>query len=568
MKKLLESKYNWLYIFVGVVLVNFVASFLHTRIDLTAEKRFTLTDPTKNLISKLSDPVEVMVLLDGDLPAGFKRLRNTADELLTEFKQINSQNISLKFVRPSATDSISGITMDSLIRLGMSPTNVRMKSKEGEGEEQRYLFPGALVKYKDRILPVDFLQGTKVVDGDPFSTLNAAEALMEYKFASTIEKITREEVANVGYLIGNGQPLNYNVYDLIEGVIKPNYGFGFVPIDSVDFIPLDFDALVVMKPTMPFSDRQKLKLDQYVMNGGKILWMVDKLYAEMDSLMRTQSDFVAYDRDLRLDDLLFKYGVRFNSDLVQDLQCDVLPLVIGSFGDQPQQQLAPWYYFPLLNNGSEHPIVKNLDYVLSIFPQSLDTVEAVGIQKTVLLKTSSGSRKLSTPAIVSLNSVKTEDDLKTFNAGNIPIAYLLEGKFKSLFNNRLSKSTLDSFTYYYQQPYLSEAMMDNKMIVISDADVATNVFTQRQGPLPMGMNQFTQQRYANQDFLSNSIEYLVNNSGILLARNKDYTLRLLDPKRVELEKGKWQLICIVVPVILVILFGTAFHQIRKRKFQS
>lgn len=568
MKKILESKYYWLYIIVIVVIVNFLFSHVYTRIDLTTEKRFTLTTASKNLISQLNDPVEITVLLEGDMPAGFKRLRNTADELLSEFKQLNKQNIQVKFLRPSLTDSVGGISMDSLIKLGMAPTNVRMKTKEGEGEEQRYLFPGALVKYGGRVIPIDFLQGTKVMDGDPFSTLNTAEALMEYKFANAIEKLTSTEVSNVGYLIGNGQPLNYNVYDLIEGVLKPNYGFGFIPIDSVEIIPLDFDAIIVMKPTLPFSDRQKLKLDQYIMNGGKVIWMIDKLYAEMDSLMRTQSDFVAFDRDLRIDDLLFKYGVRLNNDLVQDLQCDVLPLVIGNFGDQPQQQLAPWYYFPLLNNGSEHPIVKNLDYVLSIFPQSMDTVEAPGIKKTVLLNTSTASRKLSTPAIVSLNSVKTEEDLKTFKSGNIPIAYLLEGKFKSLFNNRLSKSVLDSLSFYYQQPFLSESIFDNKMIVISDADIATNVFTQRQGPLVMGMNQFTQQRYANQDFLSNAIEYLVNESGILEARNKDYTLRLLDPKRVEQEKLKWQLICIVVPVMLVIIFGSIFQQLRKRRFQS
>jgi ABC-2 type transport system permease protein len=568
MKNIFNSRYFWIYIIGGAIVINLLASFVHTRIDLTAEKRFTLTEPSKNLIAKINEPIEITILLDGDMPAGFKRLRNTAGDLLTEFKQINSQQITFKYLRPSASDSTEGITMDSLIRLGMSPTNVRMKAKEGEGEEQRYLFPGALVKYQNRILPIDFLQGTKVVDGDPFSTLNAAEALMEYKFASTIEKITRTDVANVGYLIGNGQPLNYNVYDLIEGVIKPNYGFGFIPIDSVDIIPLDFDAVVMMKPTLPFTDRQKLKLDQYIMNGGKVLWMVDKLYAEMDSLMRVQSDFVAFDRDLKLDDILFKYGVRLNSDLVQDLQSDQLPLVIGNYGNQPQMQLAPWYYFPLLSSGSEHPIVKNLDYVLSLFPQSLDTVESAGIKKTVLLNTSNAARILSTPAIVSLNSVKTEDDLQTFKSGPIPIAILLEGKFKSLYSNRLSKSVLDSFSLFYEQPYLSEAMIDNKMIVISDADVASNVFTQQQGPLPMGMNQFTQQRYANHDFLANSIDYLVNNSGILMARNKDYSLRLLDPKRVETEKGKWQLICTVVPVLTVMLFGAVFQQIRRRKYQS
>ncbi len=567
MKKLLNSKYYWIYLIAAAVLVNFLASKFHVRLDLTAEKRFTLSQPTRILLGQLNEPVQITVLLEGDMPAGFKRLSNAAKELLGEFKEYGRQNIQVSFIRPGVNDSTHRLSMDSLMRLGMNPTNVRVKAKEGEGEEQRYLFPGAVISYKNRIIPVDFLQGTKVTDGDPFNTLNAAEALLEYKFAHTIEKIIREEVANIGYMIGNGEPLNYNVYDLIEGVLKPNYGFGFLPIDSVETIPLEFDALVVMKPATGFTDRQKLKIDQYVMNGGKIVWLVDKLYAEMDSLMRRQSDFVAYDRDLKLDDLLFKYGVRINSDLVQDLQCDQLPLVVGNFGDQPQMQLAPWYYFPLLTGSDTHPISKNLDYVVSMFPQSIDTVAAPGIRKTVLLSTSANARTLSTPALVSLNSVKSADDLKTFNRSSIPVAVLLEGKFNSLFSNRLSKSLLDSLAHYYQQPFLSQSVFDNKMIVISDADIATNVFTPAQGPLPIGMNQFTQAKYANRDFLENAFEYLVSNTGILSTRTKDYTLRLLDPKKVEQEKGKWQLICTVIPVLVVILFGAVFQHLRKRKYQ-
>ena len=216
-------------------------------------------------------------------------------------------------------------------------------------------------------------------------TLNTAAALLEYKFASAIQKLTDTEPAVVGYLTGNGEPLSYNVYDLIERTIKPSYGFGFVPIDSVPVLPLDFDALFIVKPSRPFTDRQKLKLDQYVMHGGKLIWLIDNLYAEMDSLMRNQSDFIAYDRGLNLDDQLFRYGVRINRDLLQDLQCDKLPLAVGNYGDKPQMQLLPWFYFPLLTPSNSHPISKNLNSVLSIFPNSLDTVEAEGITKTVLL---------------------------------------------------------------------------------------------------------------------------------------------------------------------------------------
>jgi gliding-associated putative ABC transporter substrate-binding component GldG len=324
-----------------------------------------------------------------------------------------------------------------------------------------------------------------------------------------------------------------------------------------------------MKPTQPFTDRQKLKLDQYVMNGGKIVWMIDRLYAEMDSLMRKQGDFIAYDRNLNIEDLLFKYGVRINPDLVQDLVCDKIPLVVGSIGDKPQMELVDWPYFPLLSSASDHSITKGLNQVLSIFPNSIDTIKVPNITKTILLQTSANSRKLVTPAMVSLNSVKTEDDLKTFDKAHIPIAVLLEGKFSSLYSNRLPKSTIDSFTDVYQQPFLSSALVPGKMIVVADADIATNVYApQGEADLEMGYNKFTQAQYANKDFILNCIEYLTNSSGILATRSKEYTLRLLDAKKIDSDKTFWQLINIGLPIILVLLFGFLFQALRRRKYQK
>jgi gliding-associated putative ABC transporter substrate-binding component GldG len=288
----------------------------------------------------------------------------------------------------------------------------------------------------------------------------------------------------------------------------------------------------------------------------------------MDSLMRTQSDFVAFDRGLNLDDQLFKYGVRINQDLVQDLQCDKLPLAVGNFGDKPQLQLVPWTYFPLLSSYTDHPIAKNLNLVLSIFPNSMDTVEAAGVRKTVLLATSDHSRTLNTPAIVSLNSVRTEDDIKTFNRQHIPIAVLLEGRFTSAFANRISSAAADSLSKIYKQPFLSAASMENKMIVISDADIAANVVTQNEGPLPMGMNQFTKTQYANRDFVVNCIEYLTNTSGILSARTKTFVLRLLDPAKIEDEKTKWQLINVGLPVLIILAFAFVYQAIRNKKYAA
>lgn len=569
MKKIFSSKYSWLLLLAGLIVINFLASEIHFRFDLTQEKRYTLAAPTKKLLSNLKDPVSITVFLEGDMPAGFKKLGNSAKELLQEFKEYGTQNIKVTFARPGE-DSTTGYTMDSLMRLGLRPTNVRVKAKEGEGEEQRYLFPGAVLTYGDRVLPVDFMQGVSLEGGDPvkaMNSLNNVEALLEYKLISGIEKITTDTVPLVGYLLGNGEPQTYNIYDFIERTLKTNYRFTFLPIDSVNIIPQLFDAIVIVKPVVPFNDKQKLKIDQYIMNGGKVIWMIDRLYAEMDSLMRKQSDFIAFDRNLNLEDQLFKYGVRINPDLVQDLQCDKVPLVVGNYGDKPQMQLTEWPYFPLLNSYSGHPIAKNLGQVLSLFPNSIDTIKTSGISKTILLASSANSRTLVTPAMVSLNSVKTEDDIKTFNRSHIPIAVLLEGKFSSLYSNRLSGAVLDTMANLYQQPFLPQASVPTKMIVISDADIVSNVFSQQQGPLEMGLNQFTQTQYANKDFILNSLEYLVNNSGILETRSKDFTLRLLDPKKVESDKTFWQIINIGGPVLLILLFGAVFQALRKRKYQ-
>jgi ABC-2 type transport system permease protein len=562
----MRNKLWWLYVLIGVVAINYVASLIHYRLDLTSEKRFTLSEPTKRLLHNIDDRVIIDVFLAGDLPADFRNLRNDAEELLQEFRETAGNSLSFRFRRPGEGmgENERQQFLLSLDSLGIRPTNVRVQTKAGESQEERLVYPAALVTYKDQVVPIDLLQGQDMSGG--LQTLNAASALLEYKFANAIQKLTRERAAVVGYLTGNGEPLSYNVYDLVERTLRPNYGFGFVPIDSVPVIPPEFDAIIIMKPSTAFTDRQKLKIDQYIMHGGKVFWMIDNLYAEMDSLMRTQSDFVAFDRGLDLTDQLFRYGVRINQDLIQDLQCDRLPLAVGNFGDQPQLQLVPWPYFPLLSSYSNHPISHNLNTVLSIFPNSLDTVEAEGIRKSVLLATSANSRRLSTPAIVSLNSVKTEDDIKTFNQQHIPIAVLLEGRFTSFFANRISGALSDSLTNVYKQPFLASTADENKMIVVADADIASNVVTQNEGPLQMGTNQFTKVQYANKDFILNSIEYLTNPSGILSTRNKSFALRLLDPAKLENNKILWQGINVGAPVVLILLFALVFQAIRNKKY--
>ncbi len=563
--RLTKSKYGWLAVLVLLVLVNWLFSFIHYRSDLTAEKRYTVSGATRNMLENLDSEVDVTVLLSGDLPAGFKKLAGSTADLLEEFRDISGNKLSFRFEHPGAgmPDSLKASLIDSLRSLGINATNVKAQTKEGEGEEQQLVYPGAVIRYKDRTIGVDFLQGQNFQAG--LSSLNNAEALLEYKLAGSINKVKQDTVPLIGYLAGNGEPLDYRVYDLIEKTLRPNYAFRILPIDSVQAIPAFFKAILIVKPIQRFNDSQKLKIDQYVMYGGKLIWMIDNLYASLDSLQRSQGEFIAFDMGLNLEDQLFKYGVRINQDLVQDLQCDKIPSVIGSVGDKPQIQLLPWPYFPLLRNNTGHPIAKNLDYVLSQFPQSVDTMQVKNIKKTVLLSSSPESRILSTPAKVEWASVRNEEDLKTFTNASVPVAVLLEGRFQSLYANRLTKAMADSLAAA-GQPFLQESKEENKMIVVGDGDLVINSIDQNEGPLQMGTNMYTKQQYANREFLLNSLEYMVDQSGILETRGKDFTLRLLDKTRYEENKSFWQILNIVLPALLVMFLIALYQYFRKQRF--
>ena len=567
MKKLLATKYWWIVLLALLVLVNYAVSLFSVNVDLTAEKRYTLSAPTKKMLKAIQAPVNITVFLEGDMPKDFKKLKNSTQELLQQFKEIGRSNIRYVFEKPGAglSDSAKTPFLDSLATLGIKPYTIEAQVKEGEGTEQRQVVPGALITYKDRVMAVDLLAGQST--GLDESSINRVEATLEYKFANAIHKLTKDTVPLVGYLTGNGEPLSYNVYDLIGNNLKRNYAFRIFNIDSFAAIPAVFSAMVITKPTQKFTDQQKLKLDQFVMHGGKLLWMIDNLYAEMDSLERSQNDFIAFDRGLNLEDQLFKYGVRINQDLVEDINCDGYPSVIGSTGGKPQIKVLPFNYFPLLSNYNNHPIAKNLDYVVTQFPNSIDTVKAAGIEKTILLATSDATKILNTPAKVSFTELATAANIARFNQKNVPVAVLLEGKFHSLYANRVSSAERDSLAAA-GSAFMAECNTGNKMIVIADGDIALNAVTKNEGPLQMGVNPYTKYKYANSEFIMNCVEYLVDNSGILEARGKDLTLRLLDKKKLETDKTKWQLINIIVPLLLVIVLGTVYQWVRKRKFSK
>ena len=564
-EKILRTKFWWLWLALLFFVIIFTGSFIHTRIDLTQEKRFSLTTSTKKVLSHLENTVEIDVYLTGDLSAGFKRLHIASEELLNEFKEYGKVNIQFQFIKPGEglSDTLKSVVYDSLLKMGIKPFNNQVTVKEGEEKTQRLIFPWAVVKYGDKKLPIDLMSGKSGMDEE--SSLNYSEALLEFKFADAIEKITRKELPIVAYAAGNGEPLNPTVRDLFD-VLRNNYRFGVIDLKK-GFLDADtINTLIIVKPSLPFTETEKLKIDQYVMNGGKVIWFIDKLYAEIDSLFRSNADFIAFDKNLNIDDILFKYGVRINGNLLQDLKCARQPVVVGMQGNQPQIQRLPFPYYPLLSCPSNHPIAKNLDDVLSIFPASIDTVKASGIKKTILLASDTNSRTLSTPAMVTLQSIKTEDDFRYFNKSYLPVAVLLEGKFNSLYANRVTNNLTDSLGKYSDKPFLSEGVKESKQIVVSDADIVTNVVTKTDGSLNMGTQQYENYQFANRDFLMNAVDYLINPNGVLEARNKNVTLRLLDKQKIATEKTKWQFINIVLPIALVLLFGWLYQLKRKRNF--
>ncbi|HEV3412371.1 MAG TPA: gliding motility-associated ABC transporter substrate-binding protein GldG [Puia sp.] len=554
-------------IFVLLVGVNVVAAFVHYRLDLTAERRYTLSRPTKAMLSKVDDDIQVDFYLAGNLKAGFRQLSKSVQEELQDFNDYCGGRIRVHAFDPLAKldDSAKQAFLDSISAMGIQPKTEVAQVGKGEGQTARIVIPGAVIRYRNRIYPVDLLKGVQVpqLDQPREQLYSNAETLLEYKFGSAIDKITSKEQPAIGYLLGNGEPLDYRVYDLIEG-LRSRYRFKIVPLDSVPLIPSLFNAIVIVKPTTKFTEREKLSLDQYLLHGGQIIWAVSTLYAEQDSLQLKQQT-IAYDRGLGLEDLFFKYGIRINQDLVEDMQSAKLTVVVGNAGGKPQTEGLPWPYYPLLSGSLTHPISKNLDPVLAEYANSIDTVKADGVNKTVLLQTSAHSRRVGTPAIITFEILKYKDDPAYFNQSNIPVAMLVEGSFHSLFENRLSKALADSLAGAYGQPFVPVSVKPGHVIVVADGDLFMNAVAER-GPLPLGYSRDDGYQFANEDFINNCVEYLLNPSGILETRAKDFTLRLLDKAKVEADRSMCQFINIGLPLILVALGGYLYQLVRRRKY--
>jgi ABC-2 type transport system permease protein len=580
MNRLLNNKSWWIVLVIAFAAVIYLSSFFHYRADLTQEKRFSLSRSTKDLLENLDSTITVQVFLTGDLSADYRKLSIATEEMLDEFKDYAGSNLRVKFERPGKDikeDSVKMMLFDSLGKLGVPFERTGITVEQDKDLADQFIIPAALVSYGNRKPFVIDLRSSKTVfkpydivnqspEVDVENTRNAAEALLEFKFANAIDKLTRKKIPVIAYLVGNREPIDRRINDLGEN-LRNEYQLGVFNLKLSYPDPSQIDALIIVKPDTAFTDEDKLKLDQYVMHGGKVIWFVDKLFAEYDSLSRAEKkEFVAFDRNLNLDDLLFKYGVRINGDLLQDLNCSKVPIVYDYNPDgSPKMQRHPFPYYPFLAGNTENPISKNLDRVLSFFPSTIDTVKAPGIKKTILLTSDTTSRTLASPALVALESVRTEEDFQSFNKAYLPVAVLLEGSFSSLYANRVSQQVKDLVQKESGKPFAATSA-PTKQIVVSDADIVTNYVSQTNGPLPMGMIPFEDYRFANREFFLNCVDYLVSNSSIFESRNKEFSLRLLDKAKVESDRNKWQMVNIGLPVVVVLLAGLLLQWLRKRKY--
>jgi ABC-2 type transport system permease protein len=561
-----RNKKQWtrsLVIIAGLFAVNVLGFWWHARLDLTAEKRFTLSPGTRSLLSHLDGVVHIRVFLKGKFPAGFKELSESTQELLQEFRQYGGNHLEYEFINPGQglPDSSRQQVYDSLAAQGIAPYNLQVQLQASEGYSENLIFPGAIVYYEGKQAPVDLLQSQGGLN--PMEALNNADALLEYRFSDAIYRLSQKTKPLVGYMLGNGELLGPHVYDALN-IIQQNYQLDTIDLAGDPFIPSQFTAVLFLGPQLRFTDTEKLKIDQYLMHGGKILWFINEVSASMDSL-QDKNSFIAFDRGLNLEDLLFTYGVRINPDLVQDLQCDVIPLTVGTAAGKPQIQLIRWPYFFLASPASGHPVVKNLDPVLCEFASSIDTIATEGISKTLLLATSAYSRSMGTPSRVSWESVKIAPRPEDFHQHDIPVAVLLEGKFRSLFRNRFDPRTISALNAAQPAPFQTESP-ETKMIVGSSSSLITNAVTRREGSLPMGMNAYTHYQFANREFFTNSLEYLAGNTQILATRTKDFELRLLDQPRVAREKLHWQILNLCIPLFLVLLLALVLHYVRRYRY--
>ena len=555
-----------------IIAVNIIASFIYTRFDLTSEKRYTLSDTSKEILKNLDDYVYFRVYLEGDFPAGFKKLRKETKEMLDEFRAY-SKFIDYEFINPSESNDAAerNETYKLLYQSGLNPTEIAMQTKAGA--QQLIIWPCALVSYQEKEKPLDLLD-TNIGESSNQVLNNSAQNL-EYKLISAIKELSQKKRPSIAFIEGHGELNENEVYDITKSLQK-KYNVKRISIneqvtslnsrtvlhDSSITISSNYDAIVIAKPTKPFSEKDKFIIDQYVMHGGKILWLIDPVFATMDSLQMAEST-IGNTLNIKLDDMFFKYGVRLNSNLLLDLNSAKIALRTGQMGGQAQIEYFNWYYFPLLNAGSNNSIVKNINPVKADFVSSIEPVISDSdVQKIPLLKTSNYTNISNAPVYITLGMLRQKPDQRMFSQKSQNVAYLLKGEFESLYANRMTSSIMES-----KEIGFKDSSEPTSMIVVADGDIIRNQFHIPKGyPLPLGFDQYTQITYGNKEFIENAISYLVDGEGIVEIRSRELKIRLLDMNKVNNDALLWQLVNVVLPSVIMMIFGFILAFIRKRKF--
>jgi len=557
-----------------VIAVSVISNFLFTRLDLTSERRYTLSKSTKQMLKTIDEPVLFRVYLEGEFPSDFKRLQNETKEMLNQFRAYNS-NIEYEFVNPNNFESREEqqVFYQKLAQKGIQPTQIQVAS--GGGMTTQILIPAADVYFRGRETSVQLIQNQRYVsDAD---LLNNSIQNLEYVLSNAIRSLSRGEKRSIGFLQGHGELSGGVLYD-IQRALQEYYSLDYVTIDGqiqaltahrqsqsdsgeYNFYNL-YDLLIVAKPTLPFSEKDLYILDQYIMYGGKVLWLLDAMDADLDSLA-TRGQMMSTRYPLGLDEMLFTYGVRLNANLLMDMRCRPIPIQVGLVGDKPQMRFRPWYYFPEIVPLADHPIVRNLDLIKTDFVGSLDLIDN-DIRKTVLLTTSEYTRVKNAPAMIDLAEAQAEPDRRQFSGSNLPIAVLLEGEFQSAWRNRLSPDFTSQAAMGYR-----ELGQETKMIVISDGDMIRNRYIANEGAvLPLGYDMYTQTQYANKNLILNAVNYLVGDEGMMASRSRSIRLRKLDVVKVRELRTRYQVINIVCPLLLLAAAGGVIVLARKKKYSK
>jgi ABC-2 type transport system permease protein len=554
-------------LFFGILLfVNILANTFYTHLDLTEEQRFTLSKPTKNLLNGLGDRVYIQVLFGGDMPVNYKRLQTATREILDDFRA-QSGWIDYQFENPlDGADQIVRDRQEALKQEGLLPSMLPSVGDAGE-RSQQLVYPFAIVHHGSKKVYVNLYENDNpVVLANDEGLINNCVSKLEYKFADAIKKIMLNRRGVILFTAGQGELKPLQTKDL-ERSLNRFYDTGRLILDSVIQIdPKQCDLLIVAKPLVEFSEKNKFKIDQYIMQGGRVIWMLDRMNADLDSLQRAPR-FVSIPAPFNLDDLLFKYGARINTDAVADLECTQIPLNTGPLGNAPQFKLFPWYFYPAVQPAGNHPVVKNMDRVELRFCSSIDTIRTkTAVKKTPLLVSSQYSRLQLTPVEMDLNTPRYQPDPSKFNNGKKTVGLLLEGTFPSAYETRVSAEMLAGL----QQSGIEfrNQSQPTRMAVISDGDIAANFVRDydKKEWLPLGYNRFEKTTYANKEFMLNLIEYLIDPNGVIEARNKEVRLRLLDTVRAKNEKPFWRGLNIGLPLVFLGIFGFVFMRFRKKKY--